>query len=104
MAPARQASPMTWMFGADLDSKVTGSIAHQPVLSVAPAISAMRPARCGGIQLAPWAAGGAARWGGITLATWAGWLPKSVISVLVAGSTAFTLPPCDSDTHSIIPG
>ena len=29
---------MTWMFGADLDSKVTGSIAHQPVLSVAPAI------------------------------------------------------------------
>ena len=63
MAPAMQASPMTWMFGADLESKVTGSIAHQPVLSVAPAISAMRPARCGGM----------------TLATWAVWLPKSVI-------------------------
>ena len=88
MAPARQASPMTWMFGADFDSKLTGSIAHQPVLSVAPAISAMRPARCGGM----------------TLATWAVWLPKSVISVLVAGSTAFTLPPCESDIHSIIPG
>jgi hypothetical protein len=58
------------------------------VLSVAPAIVAMRPARCGGM----------------TLATCAVWLPKSVISVLVAVSTAFTLPPCDSETHSIMPG
>jgi hypothetical protein len=31
-------------------------------------------------------------------------LPKSVISVLVAGSTALTLPPCDSEIHSTIPG
>ena len=79
---------MTWTFGADQDSNVTGSMAHHPVLSAAPAIAAIRPAFCGGI----------------TLATCAVCLPKSVISVLVDGSTEVTLPPCDSDTHSIMPG
>ena len=70
------------------ESKVTGSIGHQPVRSATPASSAMRPAFCGGI----------------TLATLALWLPKSVTRVLVAGSTEVTLPPCESDTHSIMPG
>jgi hypothetical protein len=44
----------------------------------------MRPALCGGI----------------TLATFGVCLPKSVVSVMVAASTAVTLPPFDSDTHS----
>src|SRR3977135_1645089 len=76
------------MFGTDLDSNVTGSMAHQPVLSATPAIPAMRPALCGGM----------------TFATCAVWLPKSVISVLVDESTALTLPPCDRDIHSTNPG
>ena len=79
---------MTWMFGCSFDSNVTGSIGHQPVLSATPASSAMRPARCGGI----------------TLATAALWLPNSVVSVLVLGSTAVTRPPFDSGTHSISSG
>src|SRR4051794_6464333 len=86
-APPMQASPMTWMLGADQDSNVSGSMAHQPVLSAAPASAAMRPAFCGGITLATAAV---CRW-------------KSVISVLVDGSTEVTLPPCDSPTHSIMP-
>ena len=52
MPPAMQASPMTWMFAASFEPKLTGSIGHQPVLSAAPAISAMRPALCGGMTLA----------------------------------------------------
>ena len=51
---------------------------------MAPAISAMRPAFCGGM----------------TLATAAFTLSKSVATVLVAGSTEETLPPIDSETHS----
>ena len=43
---------MTWILGTSVEAKVTGSIGHQPVLSAAPAISAMRPALCGGITLA----------------------------------------------------
>jgi hypothetical protein len=66
------------------DSKVTGSIGHQPVRSATPATSAMRPAFCGGI----------------TLATAASWRPKSVTSVLLSGSTLITLPSFDSGTHS----
>ena len=34
------------------NSNVTGSIGHQPVRSATPAISAMRPAFCGGMMLA----------------------------------------------------
>src|SRR5882757_6583219 len=88
MPPDIAASPMTWMLGMSFEAKLTGSIGHQPVLSAAPAISAMRPAFCGGI----------------TLATCAVCLLKSVISVLVDGSTDVTLPPCDSATHSTMPG
>ena len=63
----------------------TGSIGHHPELSVAPARWAICPA-C---------------WGGITLAT-AGWNSlKSVVSVLVLGFTAITLPPLETGTHSI---
>src|SRR3954467_6060457 len=75
------------MFGADQDSKVSGSMAHQPVLSAAPAIAAMRPAFCGGI----------------TLATAAACLLKSVTNGPADGSTEVTLPPCDNPTHSIMP-
>src|SRR5262249_60940127 len=53
MAPAIEASPMTWMLGCSLDSNVAGSIGHQPLRSAAPALSAMRPAFCGGVTLAP---------------------------------------------------
>src|SRR5215468_8665269 len=84
MPPAMIASPSTWMFGTRLDSKVTGSIGHQPVLSATPATPAMWAAFCGGI----------------TLATDALCLAKSVVSVISEGSTEVTLPPCDSDTHS----
>src|SRR5438105_7669813 len=84
MAPAMVASPMTWMLRCWRDSKVTGSMGHQPVRSVTPATSAMRPAFCGGM----------------TLATAALWRAKSVTSVFEADSTAVTLPPEDSDTHS----
>ena len=52
MPPPKQASPMTWILGTSFEAKVTGSIGHQPVLSAAPAISAMRPAFCGGMTLA----------------------------------------------------
>src|SRR5829696_1684010 len=52
IAPAIDASPMTWMLGCSFDSKLTGSIGHQPVRSAAPAASAMRPARCGGMTFA----------------------------------------------------
>jgi hypothetical protein len=55
MPPAIAASPMTWMLGTSFEAKLVGSIGHQPVLSAAPAISAMRPAFCGGITLATWA-------------------------------------------------
>src|SRR5262249_38252066 len=82
--PAMIASPSTGTFGTRLDSKVTGSIGHQPVLSATPAIWATRAALCGGI----------------TLATAALCLAKSVVSVISAGSTEVTLPPCDSGTHS----
>ena len=88
MAPAIAASPMTWMPGCSFDSKVTGSIGHQPVRSATPAAAAMAPARCGGM----------------TLPTSALCEPKSVSKVLVAGSTRVTLPPSDSDTHSSRPG
>src|SRR5580704_3908266 len=86
IAPAMAASPTTWMPGTCRDSNVTGSVGHQPERSVTPAMVAMRPAFCGGI----------------TLATSALCLSKSVASVLVAGSTEATLPPADSDTHSIM--
>src|SRR5712671_5070090 len=88
IAPAIAASPMTWMFGWSFDSKVDGSIGHQPLRSATPAASAMRPAFCGGM----------------TLATAALCCAKSVTSVLVAGSTEVTLPPLDSGTHSTMPG
>src|SRR5499425_3354127 len=84
MAPAIEASPMTWTLGCSLDSNVAGSIGHQPVRSVAPAISAMRAAFCGGM----------------TLATSALYRPKSAKSVIEPTSTEVTLPPFDSDTHS----
>src|SRR5580704_2632021 len=81
IAPAMAASPMTWMFGLRRDSKVIGSMGHQPLRSAAPVSSAMRPAFCGGITLA-------------TLALcWA----KSVVSVFVAASTSLTLPPLDKE-------
>src|SRR2546421_3231238 len=85
IAPMIAASPITWMFGTSFDSNVTGSTGHQPERSATPAACAIAPARCGGI----------------TLATSALWVPKSVTSVLVAASTELTLPPLDSDTHSI---
>src|ERR1700681_3039846 len=88
IAPATQASPMTWMLGCRVDSKLTGSIGHQPVRSATPASSAMRPAFCGGT----------------TLATAGLCLVKSVSTVIDAGSTLVTLPPDDSDTHSMMPG
>src|SRR5947209_11985327 len=84
IAPAIAASPITWMFGWNFDSNVTGSIGHQPLRSAIPAASAMREARCGGI----------------TLPTSALWSPNSVAKVFVAGSTEVTLPPDDKDTHS----
>src|SRR5262249_60750857 len=52
IAPAIAASPMTWMPGWSFDSNVTGSIGHQPLRSVTPAASAMRPAFCGGVAFA----------------------------------------------------
>src|SRR5262249_30618592 len=84
MPPASVASASPWMLGTGLDSKGTGSIRHQPVLSVTPAIWAMYPAFCGGM----------------TLATVALCLAKSVVSVISEGSTEVTLPPMDNATHS----
>src|ERR1700758_5738422 len=52
MPPPRQASPITCTSGRSFDAKVMGSIGHHPVLSAAPAICAIRPARCGGVTLA----------------------------------------------------
>ena len=52
IAPAIAASPMTWTPGCRRDSKVIGSIGHHPVWSATPAISAICPARCGGMTLA----------------------------------------------------
>src|SRR5438477_613710 len=60
------------------------STGHQPERSATPAFCAIAAAFCGGI----------------TFATSARWSAKSVLSVFVAASTAFTLPPFDSDTHS----
>ena len=58
------------------------------VRSVTPASLAIRPAFCGGM----------------TLATAALWRPKSVMSVFDSSSTAVTLPPAESGTHSSKPG
>jgi len=52
IAPAIAASPIMWMLTCRRDSKVTGSIGHHPVWFATPAISAICPARCGGITLA----------------------------------------------------
>src|SRR5262249_6020501 len=84
IAPAIEASPMTWTLGCSLDSNVAGSIGHQPVRSAAPAISAMR----------------AAFRGGRTWATSALWGPNSVPRVIAPTSPEVPLPPLDSDTHS----
>src|SRR5439155_11346576 len=84
IAPAIEASPMTWMLGCNLDSKVAGSIGHQPVRSATAAISAIWPAFCGGM----------------TFATSALCLSKSVTSVIAPTSTEVTLPPFDNETHS----
>src|SRR5262245_13288973 len=81
---AMVASPTTWMPGTWVASPGAGLIGHRPVGLVTPARSAIRPACCGGM----------------TLATLATCLPKSVVSVLVSGSTELTLPPADKDTHS----
>src|ERR1700730_5278225 len=85
IAPAMQASPMTWILGCRVDSKLNDSTGHQPVRSATPAISAMRPAFCGGT----------------ILATAAWYLAKSVSTVMDAASTCVTLPRDDSDTHSM---
>src|SRR2546423_9730118 len=77
IAPAMAASPMTWIRGCSFDSKVTGSIGHQPVPSATPATSAMRPAFCGGVTLAPFA------WG----------RPQSVIRLLGPAATRGPAPP-----------
>ncbi len=45
---------MTWVLGTSFEANVVGSIGHQPVLSAAPAISAIRPAFCGGMTFATW--------------------------------------------------
>ena len=82
--PMMAASPITWMFGISFDSNVTGSTGHQPERSATPALCAIGAARCGGM----------------TFATVALWLVKSVTRVISSALTAFTLPPCDSDTHS----
>src|SRR5262249_41642897 len=84
IAPAIDASPMTWTFGCSFDSNVAGSIGHQPVRSAAPAVSTIPPAF----------------WGGMTLATSALWRPKSGTSVISPTSPDVTLPPFDSDAHS----
>src|SRR4051794_13012230 len=88
IAPASAASPMTCMFDCNLDSNVTGSTGHQPVRSATPAISAARPAFCGGMMLA----------------TSAWYLSKSVETVRLATSTDASVPPTETDTHSIMPG
>src|SRR5258707_559807 len=79
IAPAIQASPMTWMLGCKVDSKLNGSTGHHPVRSATPARSAMCPAFCGGTILAT---------AGVNLL-------KSVMTVMEAGSTLVTLPPDD---------
>src|SRR5262249_49368884 len=84
IAPAIAASPTTCMLGCSLDSKVAGSIGHQPGRSATPAISAMRPAFCGGM----------------TFATPALCRAKTGNSVIAPTSTEVTLPPFDNDTHS----
>src|SRR5258708_16386031 len=88
MPPAIQESQTTWLVLSNLDSRVAGSIPHHPLFSAAPAIAAIWPAFCGGI----------------TFATCAVYLSKSMISVLVDGSTEVTLPPCESETHSTMSG
>src|SRR5262245_50648110 len=84
MAPAIEASAMTWILGRSLDSNVAGSIGHQPVRSATPAVSAMRAAFCGGM----------------TLATSALCRAKSVTSVIAPTPTEVTWPPFDNDIHA----
>ena len=86
MLPADIASPMMWMPGTSIDSKLEASTGHQPERSATPACSAMAPAFCGGM----------------TLATSQAWLSKSVVRILADASTAMTLPLDDSGTHSIM--
>src|SRR3954470_7399803 len=74
IAPATAASPITWTPGTRRDSKVTGSIGHQPVRSATPAAAAT----------------GAARWGGMMQATAALYSAKSVATERVFGSTEVT--------------
>ena len=88
MAPAKAASPSTWMPGIRVDSKVSGWTRHQPVASATLAATAIEPAICGGI----------------TLATAALIVSKSVLTVIAPESTLITRPPIDIGTHSIMPG
>src|SRR5581483_2128820 len=50
MPPPRQASPITCTSGKSFDANVIGSIGHQPVLSAAPAICALRPDDVGDLR------------------------------------------------------
>lgn len=82
IAPAMAASPTTWMPATSRDSKVMGSIGHQPERSATPAALAM----------------GAARWGGMMQATSALYVSKSVATVIAFTSTEETCPPAASGT------
>ena len=52
IAPAMAASPITWIRGTRRDSKVTGSIGHQPLRSATAAAAAIGAARWGGMMQA----------------------------------------------------
>ena len=74
--------PATWR-----DSKLSAFTGTQPLASVTPARSAMKPAFCGGI----------------TLSTSAWWrVPKAVSTSSFSASTRITCPSSDCLTHSIM--
>src|SRR5215212_10677949 len=88
IAPAIEASPMTWTFSALVEAKVMGSTGHHPLSAERPADRAMAPARCGGMRLT----------------TSPFWLPKPHFTVIAAGSTLSTLPPSLPAIQAIMPG
>src|SRR3954468_9273029 len=75
IAPAIEASPMTWTFVALVAAKVMGSTGHHPLSPGGAADCAMAPAGCGGMMLT----------------TSPFWLPKPHFTVIAAGSTLSTL-------------
>ena len=87
MSPGMLASPTTQTPSAFCEAMLAGTIGHQPLSLVSPAMCAISPARCAGM----------------TLATAASWVSPPAVRVMALASTAVTLPPNSSGIHSTMP-